>query len=237
MTVPEALKPIITNMLNRVLDDPNGEFGPLRRKAFVASWLSLNIPVATLVYQFLNVLAAEHVMPVYARYEHLGWTNNWYHKELPLRMIQIAKAAIVEDIPADVAANLAATYHTLIGSMEDEIACNAFIALRASHSALTMYSTEYTPLSEFEILSRISIVGTYKLNASTDQIEKQEASGIQGEQFSDMDWAKHGSSDTAAAAAIAWSCTPETYRPQVDKLKSFWEWWFITAIPEAWNMI
>jgi len=74
-----------------------------------------------------------------------------------------------------------------------------------------------------------------KVNASTGLLEKQEGSGTQGEQFSDMDWAESGKSDTAAA--IAWSCTPDTYQPHVNKLKSFWEWWFNTAIPEAWNMI
>lgn len=236
MSVPEALKPAITNALSTIMDDPNGEFGPIRRKAFMASWHSLNIPVATLAYQFLNVLAAEHVLPVYEGQEHLSWTNNWYHKEMPRRIIQIAKATITQEIPEDVASNAAALYHTMIGNMGDGMPCNAFVALQAAYRALRVCS-DYKPLSEFENLSRIAFVGTFKINTSTGQAEKQEGRALRGEQFSDMDWAESGKSDAAAAAAIAWSCTPDTYLPQVNKLKSFWEWWFNTAIPEAWNMI
>lgn len=235
MSVPKALKPAITNALRRILDDPNGEFGPLRRKAFMTSWHSLGILDAALAYQFLNLLTAEHVLPVYEMYEHLGWTNNWYHKEMPMRIIQITKAILVHEIPEYVATTIPNSYHNVIGNMADGMACNALMALYASHGALTVCS-KYTPLSEFENLSRIAFVGTYQVNASTGQLEKEDASAIQGEQFSDMDWAKSGKSDTAAAAAIAWSCTPDTCQPHVDKLKSFWEWWFNTAIPEAWSM-
>jgi hypothetical protein len=236
MTVPKALQPAITNTLSAILDDPNGEFGPLRRKTFFTTWHSLEESDAILAYQFLNVLAAEHVLPVYEGYEHLGWTNNWYHKEMPKRIIQIAKATITQEIAEDVSGDIAASYHMVIGNMADGMACNALIALEAAYSALSACS-RYTPLSEFERLSRIAFVGAYKVNTSTGELEKQEVSAIRGEQFSDMDWAKSGKSDTAAAAAIAWSCAPDTYQPHVDKLKSFWEWWFNTAIPEAWSMM
>lgn len=235
MSVPKALKPAITNALRRILDDPNGEFGPLKRKEFMSSWHSLNIPDATLAYQFLNVLAAEHVLPMYKVYEHLNWANNWYIKELPIRMIQITKATLVQELPEEVTHTLVTSYHMVIGNIGDGMGCNALMALYASYRSLTVCSN-YTPLSEFDSLSRIAFVGTYKINTSTGQAERLEGDGIQGDQFSDMDWASSGKSDTASAAAIAWACTSDTYRPQVDKLKSFWEWWFNTAIPEAWSM-
>ncbi len=160
MSVPKALKPAISDVLGRILDDPNGEFGPLRRKAFMSAWHSLDIPDATLAYQFLNVLAAEHVMPLYEGYEPLGWPNNWYLKEFSKRITQIAKAAIIREIPEDVTADIAASYHMVIGNLADGMACNALMALGSSNRALTVCS-KYIPLSEFENLSRIAFVGTY----------------------------------------------------------------------------
>jgi hypothetical protein len=190
-----------------------------------------------MAYEFLNVVAAERVLPIYEGYEHTGWTNNWYHKEFARRMIQIAKATIVKDIPAEVTSGLAGSYHMVLGNM-DAIDCNAEAALHAAYSALPTYSEKFTPLWEFEQLSRIAIVGTYNINPSTGQAkETQDSKSLEGEQFTDMDWARVGKSDAAAAAAIAWSCTPDSYQPDVDKLKSFWEWWFNTAIPEAWDMM
>jgi hypothetical protein len=236
MSIPAELSALIDQEMQKILDDPQGEFGPMKRRAFVEGWISLGISVGNLAYRFLNVLAAERVIPIYDAYMPPNWTNNWYHRELPKRLTQIAKATLTQEIPGDVAANLANSHHYVIGNMEDQLACNAFMALSAANKALGACPTENLLLADFDVLSRVAFVGTYKVATATGQLEKQNSLSSQGERFSDLDWAKHGSSDTAAVAAIAWSCTENSYEPEAKKLKNFWDWWLNTATPEAWYM-
>jgi hypothetical protein len=55
---------------------------------------------------------------------------------------------------------------------------------------------------------------------------------IGGEEFADVDMAHLAAvGDTAATAAIGYSCSEDSRECDPKKLREFWEWWLIDAIP------
>ena len=236
MSVPQSLTPFISETLKAIADDPNHEFGPLNRMKFVEQWSALELPQGDLAYRFLNVLSAEKVIPIFETQPKFDWADNWYHSEMALRLTQIAKAVLTDEIPHSVGFNLATSNHYTIGNMDDVLPCNAYLALIAANTALLACSNQRPLTAEFELLSKVSTVGTYEVDKHNNEIIKTPAEVVTGQHFTDLDWAQHGSSDTAAAAAMAWSCDEQRCTPDSTKLLEFWTWWFTVAISEAWQM-
>ena len=236
MSVPQNLRSVISETLKAIAGDPNHEFGPSNRMKFVERWCSLGIPEGDLAYRFLDVLSAEKVIPIYEAQPKLDWADNWYHSEMAKRLIQIAKAVLVDEIPHSIGSNLATSHHYTIGNMDGVLPCNGYMALIAANTALLACSKQQPPSADFEVLSIVSTVGIYEVGTQKDEMGENLAEPVTGHHFTDLNWAKHGSSDTASAAAIAWSCDEESCAPDSNKLLEFWAWWFNVAIPEAWQM-
>lgn len=232
MSVPTDLRSFLLETFKVIVDDPDHEFGPNYRMKLGEKWSASDIPEGDLAYRFLDVLSAEKTIEIYESQPKAEWVDNWYHREMARRLTQIAKAILVEKIPYSVGFDLATSNHYTIGNMDDVLPCNAYMALVAANTALLACSKQQSPPDDFDVLSKITTVGVYKV----DTHEKVSEESATGKQFTDLTWAKHGSSDTAAAAAIAWSCSQDTYTPDPEKLLEFWAWWFNTAIPEAWQM-
>ena len=58
---------------------------------------------------------------------------------------------------------------------------------------------------------------------------------IRADRFTDEDLCQVEDSDTAANAAVAFSCDPGGPLCDPVKFKEFWTWWLTSAISEAWE--
>lgn len=237
MNVPLELKPIIEKSLKQIINHPNHEFGPERRRQFVEFWMSLESDRKQLAYRFLDVITAEHVIHIYEANPGSGWVKNWYYMEMPKRITQLAKATLTEEIPDSVSRNTASLLHTTIGAMNDFLPVNSELSLSAAHKALWACASNISPVDDFDSLNRIHQMDPSRVLDKAIKIHDEPDNLTEDEKFTDAAWVRQGSSDVVATAAIASSCTVESYIPQPNKLINFWIWWMQDAIPRAWKMI
>jgi len=114
------------------------------------------------------------------------------------------------------------------GHVESEISWNADLAGRAAYHAL-QESRGQKPFAYLDKQFKLGIV----IESSGEYIKYP--SPISAVQFTDEDLCQSSNSDTAAIAAVAFACEPDSPLCDPLKLQEFWVWWLLTAISEAWE--
>lgn len=236
MALHAQLKVETESLLKLIVQHPQYECGPGKRKKLFQFWKGLKLPIADTAYKWLAVITAEKVMPFYTMElqpqaqalfdaQRPTWDQEEQHKQqeieqevalMPRTAVEMAKQVIRGEVDAGEALAYVNNQHGVIGNLGD-----------------------------FFLLPRADFVNQAANKALADAAQRKWYDGGTWDPFrhiredstkTDLEWAKYGFGDTAAYAAAAWAYDAEKQRLQSEHLLEFWRWWLLEAIPQAWNI-
>jgi hypothetical protein len=183
---------------------------------------------------WLALIAAENVFPIFMSVA----SNDLNSSNLyPQKLLRMAKGILEGSVNQEEAAQLLEdAYHSsdIWGSIndDDDFDFAANYAAIAAYKALLEVSSDRDQFSfakSYAKRTRHSGIVFFGGQAPTE-------GWITGESFTDFDWAQQiASGDTAGTAAVAFSRRSGSNHRDAKKLKDFWEWWLLEALPWAWK--
>ncbi len=216
--IPLRLQMLIRDTVQAIRQHPSHQFLPAVRRAFYDS-LSPDPPFAMQAEGWLAVIAARRVLPLFK--------NAIPDEHSPEELLELAEALLRNQADRASARTRIAEEHYIAGNLwgyafmeEDEMPVNVMFAGWAAHRAVQeAYGTKP--------LTRLGQFYMFKGNAEDKQV-------ISGKEWTDLEAAPSGQGDAASCAAMAVSCD-SAGRCDPEKLREFWEWWLIDAVPLAWE--
>lgn len=241
MAIPNELQAEIDHALDAIKQHSGHEYGPKQRQKLFrlfksdASWMR--------VWRWLAIFTAAQVLPIYQRYiAETGRTFVYYDVQRPAKALVMARDILTGKLEPSIG------YDTANGSYDPHdfdygwrarkpVPFNVYQSGRAANIALLEASKDN--LDPFAGLPHIAYWNNGFCTGRDIgyQIAQEIPDAVAGEHFTDALWSISGHSDTAAVASTAWACTETLPIPDPAKLLEFWLWWFIEAIPEAWNTV
>ncbi len=178
------------------------------------------------VLGWLAVLAARRVLPIFQAV--------FPADTLPRELLATAEGVLRGQVEDKKAAEMQDKGYHAAGSGwgydEDAISWPEDLAAKAAYHALK----EARGQEPLQHLEQTFVVGTVD-TVSGEWVEKV-AKPLSDEHFTDEQLCQSDDSDTAAVAAVAFSCAAEAPRCAPEKLDIFWTWWLKDAIFRAWEM-
>jgi hypothetical protein len=176
------------------------------------------------VHGWLAVITAKHVLPIF--------TNIFIDDPLPEKLVNCATQVINRNLPTQSVQVLELLDEGYLGTGIDNIDWRGTVD----------YSAEYAGEAAYKAL--LEACGSHNLLESTENLlwgrEVQVSPILDGNLHPSSATDYHiahlaAYSDTASAAAVAYSTKKDCLELDKYRLHDFWEWWAKTAFVEAWN--
>ena len=226
-SLPEAIVSLVESAFSEMQADSEHRLSYKRRReiynALKENMIDYNCPS---VLGWLAVITAKHILHIFQQ----TFPDDSLPQELLDTAIRVLKRQADDKQVEDI---LDLGYHAsgnMWGYNEDEIPWNVDMAANATYHAL-LEARGQEPLKHLDDLSVLGIV-----DLESGQMVMEYPEPISGEQLTDEQLCESANSDTAASAAIAFSCSFENTRCDPERLNTFWTWWLKEAIPEAWEL-
>lgn len=234
MAIPTELDTSIQAALLSVLSDAKHDFNWQLRQVLYKTLDKVCQSDIKKTRGWLALFAAEKVLPIFT-----SFTSNAPspHNLYPQKLILMTKGIIEDSVNQEIAAELLEdAYHSsdIWGSVnqEGDFDFGAHYAAIAAYKALsetTLGEDQFSCAKNHAKSTRDGSITFFGGQAPTDR-------WITSEFFSDFDWARLiAVGDTAGTAAVAFSYRSGSNYCDIKKLKEFWEWWLLEALPEAWE--
>jgi hypothetical protein len=236
MPLPKELEIASQEALRIIQDHPNHEYDPAARKKLVDVFFELGVPTADLTRRWLAVLAVKRVLHLYIEpnyperyYEQIKQfpPDEWEQVQKQMRYLNPnAAVGLAEQV-------LRAEFDIIEASRiaNDD---NYYVGYWASYQPV---AAGFVEIAGNKMLYEVS-------NPSIHPLQYLDQYILSGSATSELDWA-FSSGDTAAIAWVAYCTATELCEYDVwiknpvldhNASLSFWEWWLLEAIPDAWKL-
>jgi hypothetical protein len=234
MAIPTELDTSIQAALLSVLSDAKHDFNWQLRQDLYKTFDKVYQSDIKKTRGWLALFAAEKVLPIFT-----SFTSNAPspHNLYPQKLILMTKGIIEDSVNQEIAVELLEdAYHSsdVWGSI-NEVGDFDF---GAHYAAITAYKalTETTLGDDRFLYAQNHAMSTQGGSITFFGGQAPKEGWIRSELFSDFDWARLiAVGDTAGTAAVAFSFGAGSNYCDVKKLKEFWEWWLLEALPKAWE--
>ena len=221
--LPDKLNLLIKTALEEVNANPQHRLAYQRRRQIYDTLRAY--PVGHYAHALLAINTALKVIPVFQQ----EFPDDTLPKELLDTAIGVLNGDIDDTTTIDEIQDHG--YHAsgnAWGYDESKISWKADLAGRSAYHALKETRGQ-EPLDRLDKYFKLGLVN----EPSGDYIKYPNP--VSAKQFTDEDLCQIENSDTAATAAVSFSCDPNSPLCDPAKLQEFWTWWLLNAIPEAWK--
>jgi len=225
LPLPEALQALVNTALAEMQADPGHRLSHQRRGQIYAALGPLTEDIGRKARGWLAVNTARRVLPTFQ--------EAFPDDTLPQQLLDMAVSILQGRGDAAAADELQEWGYNASGNAwgydEAEVPWNADLAGSAAYHALKEARGQ-PPLQYLDRVFKLGVVAWPSGEPVMEYPTPQPAT-----QFTDEDLCQNDASDTAANAAVAFACEAGGPTCDPDKLREFWTWWLMEAIPEAWE--
>jgi len=232
---PESLAKSITEAVELVEASPTHHLDWRHRREMYKTFGSASDPTVLKVRGWLAVLSAQYVLPLFEKRPLATLISDDPNFEgVPRRAIDAAINMLHDSADQQVVAYVHNDAYMTFGTWGDgdpSFSMKATTAGFCSYKAMLEVMGNLEPFALAESFHKGTKPGLPQDNSRTDWIS--------GDEFTDTDWAEIAAcGDAAGCAAIAYACDPNSLdQCDPEKLKAFWTWWLLEAIPKAWAIV
>ena len=225
LPLPEALQALVNTALAEMQADPAHRLSHQRRGQIYAALGPLTEDIGRKARGWLAVNTARRVLPTFQA--------AFPDDTLPQRLLDMAVSVLQGRGDEAAADELQEWGYNASGNAwgydEAEVPWNADMAGSAAYHALKEARGQ-PPLQYLDRVFKLGVVAWSSGKPVMEYPTPQPAT-----RFTDEDLCQNDASDTAAVAAVAFACEAGGPTCDPDKLREFWTWWLMEAIPEAWE--
>jgi Immunity protein Imm5 len=233
MKLPPVIEQLAVHGLEHMRAHPKHHFDWRIRRQLYRLFQEEDRRAGQRAHGWLAVIAAEHVLPLF--------TTTFPQDRLPIRLVRYAKRVLTGSI---------ASTSWRMEILEDQGYMGTGIDMLDLRNGTIAYQAEYAGSAAYKALMEAR--GTHDLLDHVETLRRHNGYMVMGggSQKPEYDHYEHGSSftdediahlaafsDTASAAAIAYSCEQQQLQIQAERLQGYWEWWVQHALPEAWSRV
>ena len=225
LPLPPALQTLVDTALAEMQTDPDHRLSHRRRGQIYDALGPLTEDSGRKARGWLAVMTAMRVLPIFQA--------AFPEDTLPQQLLDMAVSMVQGRGDEAAADELQEWGYNASGNAwgydEAEMPWNADMAGSAAYHALKEARGQ-PPLQHLDKVFKLGVVAWPSGEQVTKYPNPQAAT-----QFTDEDMCQIENSDAAAVAAVAFACNAGGPTCDPDKLREFWTWWLMEAIPEAWE--